>query len=200
MFSQAPTSAWTGKGGASSATTRMAASTAAAPAMSPFMVTMPSVGLSESPPGVEGDGLAHQDERGRAVRRAPGPAARAGAATALLPGRLGSQESFTSRGSSAEPRVTPRNMPIFRRASSRGPSTSQRSPAPRASASASRASWEGVQWRGASLTRSRAQATASATSAPNRTSALPAAGVVTAEPATTTRSRRAGGFFRTLLR
>ncbi len=50
MFSQAPSTAWTGKAGASAATTRIAASTAALPAMSVFMVTMLSVGLSERPP------------------------------------------------------------------------------------------------------------------------------------------------------
>ena len=122
MFSQAPSRAWTGNGGASAATTFMAASTAALPAMSPFMVTMLSVGLSESPPESKVMAL---------------PTSTSG--LARLPARR-IQETFTNRGSSAEPRVTPWNMPIPSDAICFGPRTSQRSPASRDSSCAARAS------------------------------------------------------------
>jgi hypothetical protein len=116
------------------------------------MSTMPSVGLSESPPESKVMAL---------------PTITTGGLRPAAP--FGIQEIFTSRGSSAEPRVTPRNIPMRRPAISRGPSTSTCSPASLASSRAVSASRVGVRWSGGSFTRSRAQATDPATLRPSAT-------------------------------
>ena len=151
MFSQAPKTPWTGKGGRSAATTLMAATTAAAPAMSVCIVGIESAGFSERPPESNVSAFPTRTTGGR-FAAAP----------------RGSQLTFTRRGGSAEPRATPRNIPIFSAWICFGPCTSQRSPASRASARAASASRVGVQSAGPRFTRSRAQQTASAIPTPSR--------------------------------
>jgi hypothetical protein len=130
----------------------MAASTAAAPDMSHFIVSMPLGGLSERPPESNTTPL---PTRARALPRAPG----------------GEYVSFTNRGVCAEPWPTPSTPPSFFWRSWGTSMTCTVTPLPRMSLRASAATSAGAFSFDGVFTRSRAQRTAVAITDPRPTAA-----------------------------
>jgi hypothetical protein len=147
MFSHAPMKACTGKGGLRAAITFMAPSTAAEPAMSVFISTMESVGLSDRPPESKVMALPTSATGGSFACRA----------------FFGVYSTWMSFGSCTLPCATPRNIPIFSRSISLRPTTVAFRPPSRAMSCAARARLSGWMTLGGSLTRSLAQLVASAT-------------------------------------
>ena len=115
--------------------------------MSPFIPIIESVGLSDSPP--ESNVM---------------PFPTSATVPRTLPG--GSHVSFTKRGSSVEPRLTPSRPPSFSSSMAARSSTSTSKPLRSASSSARVAKADGVSVPPGWLTRSRASRTASPTARP----------------------------------
>ena len=126
MFSAVGTTPITRIGAPSIAMARIAQATAAPPAMSSFMRSMPSAGLIEMPPVSNVIPLPTSPSTG--PRAAPG----------------GSWRNTISRGGSLLPRATPRSMPIPSASIRFSSSTSTPTPASPATADARAANSRGV--------------------------------------------------------
>ena len=142
MFSTSPTRPTTFARACRAATARMAPNTAAAPAMSYFISSMPPAGLIEMPP---------------VSKQTPLPTSATGASPSAPP----FQRMIATKGGCTLPWATPSSapMPIFSSAALSSTSTSSPSLAVPAQASAKAA---GVRTFAGSLTRSRAEATTAA--------------------------------------
>ncbi len=162
MFSVRGAMAVIRMGAPRAAAASMAASTAAAPLMSVFMVSMPAAVLSESPPESKVMPLPTRTTCGTCPRT-----------EAAVAGRYSAR---TSRGGCVDPRETPSRPPrrsAAMRSSSQTSTDTSGTEANRSTKKAAKRS--GVSELGGSLTRSRARATDSAMRAPRPTPASTAA-------------------------
>jgi len=153
MFSAVGTTPTTRMGALRSAIARMAQMTAAPPAMSSFIRSIPSAGLMEMPPVSKVMPLPTRPRTGAAG--APG----------------GSYRMTMTRGGSALPRATPRSSPIPSRAISLSSRISTATPASVAIAAARSAKTRGVSTLDGSFAKPRARLLESPRIWPRRTAA-----------------------------